>query len=163
MSYTTCAQSAAKIRAAYKAQGWTPRQISVRADSYSMGSAVRIRVKDGSIPLHLAKSIAEPEEHIRRDGFGEILAGGNRYIDVSLTEEARELKARRYIEAVERAAALLNDPHDGVLQPIIKGYHIGHDLNGFLALWGETSHLAACTTAEGIALSLALAIEEGKR
>ena len=156
-------QAAADIRAAYKRNGWSSRQISVRADCYSMGSSIDIALKDGSIPLHKVKAIAQGKERIDRcEMTGEILNGGNRYVHVTLTDEARELKARRYIEAVERAIALLNDPSDGVLQPIIKGYYVGRGDCQEFALWGDL-HIAQCRDAESVAYSLAVKVEEGPK
>ena len=162
--YTTIRQAAQNVRTAYKKRGWTSRQIGVRSDSYSMGSALRITIKDGQIPMHEAKEIAQSEEHIRRDGYGEILSGGNRYVEVNLNRDARSYKTLLYLDRVKRAIYLLNDPPDNVLQPVIKGYHVGRAANGYgFALWGETSHIQQANSAEGIALALALAVERGQR
>ena len=158
--YETVTEAAASVRAAFKAHGWTSRQVSVRADSYSMGSAIRITVKDGSIPLHLIKSVAEGKEHIRRDGWGEILSGGNRYVTVSLSREAIELKARRYVEAVEKAIERLKGASFSTLEPIACGYLLGRGEYGDrLALWGD-SHIVERSTPEDIAFSLAVQVEE---
>src|SRR3990172_189848 len=103
MSGTTT-DAAAEIRAAYKARGWTDRQIGVRANYFSLGSSIDITIKDGQIPVHEAKKIAEGKERISRcEMTGEILGGGNRYVSVSVSQAAQQLKARRYIEAVEAA------------------------------------------------------------
>lgn len=161
MSGTTT-EAAAEVRAAFKAQGWTARQIGVRADYFSLGSALRVTLKDGAIPLHKVKAIAEGKERIRRDGYGEILGGGNRYVTIDVAEEARAIKVRRNIEAVERAIELLPPAPTNTLQEIVPGYCVGRGINGYgLALWGETSHIAQCETADGIAFRLAT--EEEKR
>jgi hypothetical protein len=84
-TYTSAAQDAATIRAAIKERwGLSSRQVSVRAEEYSMGSSVNVRVKAAGAPLaaieELARSVAE---RIRRDdATGEILSGGNRFVFV---------------------------------------------------------------------------------
>ena len=158
--YETVTEAAASVRAAFKARGWTSRQVSVRADSYSMGSAIRITIKAGSIPLLLVKSVAEGKESIRRDGWGEILSGGNRYVTVSLSKEAIELKARRYVEAVEKAVERLKGASLSTLEPIACGYLLGRGEYGDrLTLWGD-SHIVERSTPEDIAFSLAVQVEE---
>lgn len=161
----TTTEAAAEVRALFKKQGWSPRQIGVRADYFSLGSALRITLKDGSIPIHKVKEIAQGKEHIRRCEFsGEILGGGNRYVDIHMTDAAEEVKRRRYIEAVERAIVVLGPEPGNSLQPIIKGYYVGHGVNGYgFALWGESSHIQAFNTAGGLALGLAVEIEKGER
>lgn len=82
-TYTTAAQDAAAIRKAFKAKGWTSRDISVRSDSYSMGSSIDIKVKRRGIDLATVKAIAETFERVRRcELTGETLSGGNRFVSV---------------------------------------------------------------------------------
>lgn len=158
--YESATEAAASVRAAFKARGWTSRQVSVRSEYFSMGSAINVTLKDGSIPFHVVKAVAEGKEKIDRDGFGEILSGCNRYVSVTVTPVAAQVKSRRYVQAVERAVALLNDPPDGILQPIIKGYYVGRDAHGMnLTLWGD-SFIIQRQTAEEIAYHLAVYLEQ---
>lgn len=91
--YVTVAQAAATVRAALKARGWTSRQISVRSDQYSGGSAIDVRVKDMSIRLSDVKEIAYRQERIRYDHLGEILSGSNRFVSVDYDHAAVEVVA----------------------------------------------------------------------
>jgi hypothetical protein len=74
----TTTEHAAMIRKAYKAAGI---KASVRSEGYSMGSSINVRVKSGS--LATAKSIANQSESVRRcEITGDVLSGGNRYVEV---------------------------------------------------------------------------------
>lgn len=85
----TTKQAAAAIRAELKAHGWSSRAVSVRADCYSLGSAIRVLVRDASVPVSLVRTIARAHEVVRRDeATGEVLGGGNRFIDVEYDREA---------------------------------------------------------------------------
>ena len=83
---------AAKIRKELKEKhGWNSRQVSVRADYYSMGSSIHVEIKDASIPLGVVKEIAEQAERISRcEVTGEILGGGHRFVEVRYSREAEE-------------------------------------------------------------------------
>ena len=103
--YMTAAETAADIRAVYKRHGWTSRMVSVRAENYAGGSSVSVTLKDPRVPLGQATNIAKSRESIRRDGWGEILSGGNRYISIRETEERERALAEPFIPAVEAAIA----------------------------------------------------------
>ncbi len=99
-TYEAVTETAKKIRAALKA-AFPQVKFSVRSDSFSMGSAVRVKWTDGPTEKQVEK-IANAHERIDRDdATGEILSGGNRYITCN-----RELSERvkKYGEA--RAAAI---------------------------------------------------------
>src|SRR3972149_5470657 len=77
-------KAASEIRAALKAaHGWTSKQVSVRNESYSMGSSVHVVIKDAEVALREVSRIATAHENIYRDDSGEILSGGNSYVHVS--------------------------------------------------------------------------------
>jgi hypothetical protein len=156
-------ESAAAIRVEYKRKGWTPKDVSVRSEYFSMGEAVRITIKSAAVPLRDARAIAEKYDRMRRCEYsGEILSGGNLYVSVSVSEEARKAKAAQFVPAVERAIALLN-PDDNILQPIVPGYHVGRNPNTSFSLWGESRHIIQASNAAEIAYELAVALEGGKR
>jgi len=78
-------EAAAQLRAEYKRAGWNSRMISVR----STRGEVRVTIKDVRVPHAKAKAMAEEYESIARDGYGEILLGGN------LTSQTRRKISRR--------------------------------------------------------------------
>lgn len=85
----TTKQAAQGIRDGLKARGWGPRAVSVVVDSYSMGSTIRVTVKSADVPLSVVREIARGAESVRRDeATGEILSGGNRFVDVAYAREA---------------------------------------------------------------------------
>jgi len=97
MGYKTAKESAKEIREALKEKhGWTSRDISVRKRS-GTSSSVRVKIKDPSIDLEPVKKIAEGEQSISRNGRGEILGGGNRFVFVeyhrSVEKNAHALRA----------------------------------------------------------------------
>lgn len=138
----TCAESAAEIRAALKSRGISSRQVSVRADSYSMGSAVRIEIKDASVPLARVKAAAMKHERIDRDQWGEILNGGNRYVDIHYTSEARKALAEPWIPAAKAAADAVSGsalvPIDGTALMVGKPQQWDGER---LSLWGPQGHI----------------------
>lgn len=107
---------AAKIRKELKEKhGWNSRHVSVRADYYSMGSSIHVEIKDASIPVGVVKEIAEQAERISRcEVTGEILGGGNRFVEVRYSREAEEAIAADYIEPVKETLAQIS-PGDNIL------------------------------------------------
>lgn len=77
---TSIAQS---IRAALKTAGFNSRQISVKNDSYSMGSTVHVTIKSAEIAKDKIEEICKGFEKVDRcRETGEILSGGNSFVDV---------------------------------------------------------------------------------
>lgn len=142
-------ERAAMIRAELKAKHkWSGRDVSVKADHFSMGSAIRISIKNPAVPLQAVKDIALEHESISRDDSGEILSGGNRYVDIGYSSEAREALAAQHLPAVQAAAEKLQ-AEPGYLFPVEgSGFLLGaghHGLGYGFALWqgGESGrHLA---------------------
>jgi microcompartment protein CcmK/EutM len=135
MAYTTVADAAAKIRTALKGYGYTSRDISVKSESFSMGSAIRVTIKNAAVPLSLVRLVAEAHEDISRCSVtGDILSGGNRYVTISFSTEARAALAAKHLPAVEAAIATLReDPNDRSLHPVATapGALVGLDHNGY--------------------------------
>lgn len=99
MAYETVAETAKKIREGLKAK-FPGQKFSVRSDSFSLGSAVRIEWMDGPTEAQVSR-IAQPHEAVTRDTMtGEILGGGNRYI--TMRREYSEGLLRRVAERVCR-------------------------------------------------------------
>lgn len=137
----TTKERAAAIRAAYKAKGWTARDISVRFDRFSMGSSIDVRIKNPDVNFEAAKQIAEDHESVSRCQIsGEILSGGNRYVSVGYAAEAIEAIQARYETVLTTAArALHSDANDNSLHEIgSTGLLLGKDTNGHgYSLWGD--------------------------
>lgn len=102
------AATAKTIRRAIKAElGFNARQVSVRASSFSMGSSVSITIK-GPAARSRIEAIAKGGERIRRcEVSGEILGGGNLYIDV---QYGKGVLAGIYGEYLDDLKALEKDP-----------------------------------------------------
>lgn len=155
---------AAQVRASLKAKGWTSRDVSVRADNYSMGSTLRVVIKNPAVPIGVVEPIANAHERIDRDHLtGEILSGGNRFVDVGYSPEALAALASKYREQCIAAAAFIDALEDGdsALVPIgDTGYLLGRCSNyrGY-SLWKD-SHIQSANTAEYLAGSLALHIQK---
>lgn len=153
----TTKEHAAAIRAAYKAKGWTARDISVRIDTYSMGSSIDVRVKNPDVNFAEAESIAKGAERISRcEISGEILSGCNRYVSVSYSHEAADAIQARYADALTAAAgALRADLSDNSLHPIGRtGFLLGRGSNGYgFSLWRE-GHITQANEALHLATAL---------
>jgi hypothetical protein len=134
-------EHAAQIRSTLKkSHGWTSRQVSVRAEYFSLGSSIDVIVKDPAIPLPVVKAVAEQAESIRRcEISGEILGGGNRYVSVRYSHEAQATIGARYVEAVQRAIEAVA-PESNRLEPIgDTGFLVGRPNACLLTLWGPDS------------------------
>jgi hypothetical protein len=77
-----------QLRAALKTAGYSRKQVTVKHDHYSMGSTLHVTIRDLSVSKANVTAIAESYSNVRRDQFGEILSGGNTYLDVSYEDKA---------------------------------------------------------------------------
>lgn len=105
MSRSSVAEAAGRIRAALKARGWGPRQVSVRSRSYSMGSSIDVAILGLAVPFAEVARIAKEEERVDRDDRGEILSGGNRFVSVDHDPLALVSLAETILPEVEAALA----------------------------------------------------------
>lgn len=152
---------AAQIRAALKAKGWSSRDVSVRAEYYSMGSSIYVVIKNPDVPLIPVEDAANQHERIDRDQWGEILSGGNRFVFVRYSLEASELLAARYVDVVTAAAKDLDaDPNTNCLFPIgTTGFLIGRGANGWgYSLWKD-GHIQTANAPEHLATLLAVKLQ----
>jgi hypothetical protein len=76
-----------KIRALLKAAGYGKADVSVYNKGYSMGSTVYVTIKRAEIPLGVVEKIASEGEEVRRDDRGDILEGGNCFVDTRYAHE----------------------------------------------------------------------------
>lgn len=118
--------AAARMRAAFKSQGWGRKHVSVRSSNYSMGSSVHIEVKSGEVDERVCERVAECEESISRDQWGDILGGGNFFVFVQLDSDYRNEAAAPWVEPVTAALKQAQSPpgigfcrNGGTFAPII--------------------------------------------
>jgi hypothetical protein len=152
------ANDAAQIRARYKARGWTSPQISVRNSNFSLGSSVRVLVRDPQIPFRLAERLANQEERISRCGLtGETLGGGNMYVHVQHSRECREILARRHVQAIEEALARIGEDTTR-LEPVSPSALIGRPRPWTVTVWpkGNGRSPQDCCDVAGAAYTVAL-------
>jgi hypothetical protein len=74
------------IRQSLRAKGIKQSQVSVRTPHYG---SIEIRIHDPSVKKFEVEEVANPHESIRYDhASGEILSGGNTFVNVSYSERA---------------------------------------------------------------------------
>lgn len=158
-------EAADDIRANLKREGITSRQVSVKTDYFSGGSAIRVLVKDTRVSLGLVKTIAERHERIDRcERSGEILSGCNRYIECSYTEEARDEIVSWHLPFVKEAMLAIGDDINTYYPIYPKGgedFQICKCENGYapFRLWSERYDMhEACWNAEAIAYHIAMIV-----
>lgn len=158
------------IRERFKARGWSARQVSVTIERYSMGSTIRVRLRDGSIPFRAATEIAKAEEEVRRDeATGEILNGGNLYVECVMDEQAKRVKIDRVLDAVDFAVDSLPNLPPGCMAPIDlpagcpTGLYLAKGrFENVIAVWGE-SYISEAISMDGVCLIVALELERGEQ
>jgi hypothetical protein len=125
---TTLKEATATIRTALKAMGYSSREISVRGESYSMGSSITVTVKVRGVDLKAIKAVAEKAQRIDRcELTGEILTGGNRFVEVDYSWElVRELSAQVRAEAEVALASMKANPGVAVAVAGAEYYYTGN-------------------------------------
>lgn len=115
---------AAAARRLLRTAGFTQRQVTAREDH----SMLRVTVRDEAVSLAKVRSIVADLENVRYDqATGEILAGGNTFLDVRYTEDivATHLRA---------AQALFAEVPAG--RAVRIGYHVAFLTDG-AASWDD--------------------------
>jgi hypothetical protein len=154
----TTTERAATIRRELKAKGWTSRDVSVKARYFANGSSIDVTIKNADVPLATVKAIAEEHESIRRDQFGEILGGGNTYLHVGFSSEARNVLADRMIANVNEAVTKRTGVDDRTLIDIPNTtYRLGAGSNGYgYSLWNDAGHVHEFSDAREVAIYVAI-------
>ena len=108
-TYQSPAEAAAEIRGKLKKlYGITSRQVSVRAKSFSMGSSLDVTINDPAVDIREVRNVADSKEKIDRCQYtGEILSGGNRYLDVRYGDKAAAAFAAANADAIAKLVAVL--------------------------------------------------------
>ncbi len=162
-TYQSTTDRAAVIRQELKRKhGWTSRDVSVRADNYSMGSAIRVSIKNADVSKAIVQAVAEQHEDISRDDYsGEILSGGNRFVTVGYSHEACNVLRARTIDAVRAAEQELDGVSDNCLVDIAGTPYMlgrGHHGRGYgFSIWKkDAGHQCETMGVEDAALYCAI-------
>ena len=122
-----------EIRKLLKERGWNSRKVSVRGGRLTYSGEVRVTIKDPAVPYHEVEKLAKGFEKIDRDHLsGEILSGGNTYVDVNLSESVVRVLEVRHLEALTAAVAKI----DG--NSIID---VTENVGVSFGNWGETTEI----------------------
>lgn len=104
------------IRAEIKEAGYTSRQVSVK-------NGILITVREASVNVDAIEKIAKKYESISRcEASGEILSGGNTYVNVSIDDEVKKEWAAPYADKI--MAAVNRVTEDGIGEDVVEGYTI---------------------------------------
>lgn len=144
----------ADIRATLKSRlGLTTRDVSVVV---TPSGSIRASIKNPDVRLSDVEAIANKHERIDRDGFGEILCGGNTFVFVGYSREAVAIIESRYSDDLTAAAAALKARGDrNLLMPIgSTGFLMGANGNGYgFSLWKD-GHITESNDAIGLAVAM---------
>lgn len=84
--YGVLMTNAATLRTALKNAGYSSRKVTVRDRGGSLETSLLVTIRDASVSLSAVTKIAAPFENIHRDGYGEILGGGNTFLTVEYAD-----------------------------------------------------------------------------
>lgn len=84
----TAKEKAAKIREELKALGYGRKEVSVRCRRVTYSSAIEVTIRALGVSMEKVKDVALKAKSVRYcEASGEILLGGNTYVDVSYAHE----------------------------------------------------------------------------
>jgi len=133
MTATTNTTPERALRAALKSAGFNARKVTVRRDH----STLHVTIRDAAVPRSIVKAIADQFSVVRRDErSGEILCGGNTFVDVEYLPALVEPVAATIV-------ALLMPAEDGVIVALPGGFRAakisrerGASFSGQVQIWG---------------------------
>ncbi len=153
----TTTQKAATIRNELKTFGINSRMVSVSVPHYG---SIRVVIRVATVALSLVEAVANKHESIDRDQFGEILSGGNTFVWVSYSDEARDALAAPYLPAVLAAEGQIRD--NSLIT--VKGAgeaKLGKGYNGYgISLWGRDGHLGEFDSPRAVAVKIGVLMLE---
>ena len=85
-----------------KSKGFSKDRVSVKEFKDKLNYDFKILIKDMSIPIRQIEDIVKPFEHVRRDFEGEILNGGNTFIEVMREAPDYGKIPKELIQIIER-------------------------------------------------------------
>ncbi|NFT08412.1 hypothetical protein FDF26_15340 [Clostridium botulinum] len=104
-----CKEMAKELRSKLKEIGYNSRMVSVRS-SYS---SIDLSIKSADVDFKTVEDLANKYESIRRDeATGEILAGGNIYVNVEYDYDFKESFSNEFIEKATEIEATIKDSND---------------------------------------------------
>ncbi|MCI0560393.1 MAG: hypothetical protein MN733_18055 [Nitrososphaera sp.] len=123
-------ERAEQLRQAFKALGYNQRDVSVKCDYFSMGSAIDVTIRSVKVDIDKVRKLVSGAENIHRcEITGEILSGGNCYAHLHYSPQVREILAHRHIQAIADAyhKAKAAEPNTGELWPVngFKDVYVG--------------------------------------
>lgn len=89
--------------------GYGPRQVSLKIDNYSMGQTIIFTVRDPKVDPTKLDNFPYFYEKIRRDDFGDILSGGNTYVEVKVIPKVIEAWGKIHAKDVGEAVRTLKE------------------------------------------------------
>lgn len=114
MSNTTVTNA---IRTALKVAGFNARQVSVKDRSYG---DIKVTVRDVTVAISKVEAICASFENVRRcEGSGEILLGGNTYVEVRYADDV-------VAPVTAAVAAIIRSAQPGVQVQLAGGYTASH-------------------------------------
>jgi len=127
------------VRAELKANGINSRQVSVRTDNYSMGSSIDVTIRDADIDPEQVVPIAHKVERIDRcEITGDILNGGNTYVHVQYTEDAKAERCAELAAQITELMPTLEAGSNSLLPIGDTEYSLGAgDWDGMYTIWSD--------------------------
>lgn len=93
--------TAAKIRDALKSAGFNARAVSVRVGGCSTSESVHVTIRRADVSKAAVEEVALKFAEVSRDhATGEILCGGNTYVDVEYARAVINAMAAPYVAAI---------------------------------------------------------------
>jgi|GEM_PF-2842277 len=131
-------ETAKKMNEALKKAGFSRRQVTVRHRRALYDDAYRVMVHDPKVSLLQIEEITGEFEVIRYDEYcGEILAGGNNFVNVDRNEEhPADIDAILPLVGPALRKVLQTGYNQTVVLPT-RRYLIGQQQNGCPDLWGQ--------------------------
>lgn len=112
MSAETKISTREKIENALKAAGINRRQVSIREPRSGYDRCFELTIRDPKFEVEYIESLVSGFQRVYRcEASGEILSGGNIWIDVSATDEVLDTWASEYLDQVTEAMSLLTSDH----------------------------------------------------
>ncbi len=127
------------VRAELKANGINSRQVSVRTDNYGMGSSLHVTIRDAGISPEQVVPIAYKAERISRCEYsGDILSGGNTYVFVGYSDEARDERCAELVAQITEIMPTLEAGSNSLVPIGDTGYLLGAgDWAGAYEIWND--------------------------
>lgn len=124
------------ITTALKAAGYNSKQVSVRNRHAGYSSALDITIRDPSVNFNVVEKIGKDHKHVHYDErSGEILSGGNTFVDTSISDEVRDTWSKKYLQHVNDAIGQLVEENQGA--KIDERFTIFKEGFAYFKIWDE--------------------------